>query len=168
MTASQRNLKSPTLIFGFAFILPVLAIFVGALPASAQDQSNQGQDTVTGQEADRPSPPDRRVQNPEFASQALPPTIALPAGTVIPVRLTEWLSSDKNQSGDRFSATLEQPLIANGWVVARRGQIVTGRVAVAQRTGHGNSSSQLGLELSELTMVDGQVLPINTELVQNA
>jgi hypothetical protein len=168
MTASQRNLKSPTFIFGFAFILPVLAILVGALPASAQDQSNQGQDTVTGQETDRPSPPDRRVQNPDLASQALPPTIALPAGTVIPVRPTEWLSSDKNQSGDRFSATLEQPLVANGWVVAVRGQIVTGRIAVAKRAGRGGGVSQLGVELSELTLVDGQVLPVRTQLLQNS
>jgi len=40
---------------------------------------------------------------------------------------------DKNQSGDRFSASLEQPLVANGWVVAVRGQIVTGRVALAKK-----------------------------------
>src|SRR6202163_4565664 len=168
MTASQRNLKSPTLIFGFAFILPVLAIWVGALPASAQDQSNQEQDTVTGQEADRPSPPDRRVLNPDLASQALPPTIALPAGTILPVRLTEWLSSDKNQSGDRFSATLEQPLVAKGWVVAVRGQVVTGRIAVAKKAPRGGGASELGVELSELTLVDGQVLPVRTQLLQSS
>ena len=72
---------------------------------------------------------------------------------MIPVRLTEWLSSDKNQSGDQFSATLEQPLVANGWVVAVRGQIVTGRVAQVKKAGRVSGVSQLGVELSELTLV---------------
>jgi len=87
---------------------------------------------------------------------------------MIPVRITEWLSSDKNQSGDQFSASLEQPLVANGWVVAVRGQIVTGRVALAKKAGRVSGASQLGVELSELTLVDGQVLPVRTQLLQSS
>ena len=62
---------------------------------------------------------------------------------------------------------LEQPLIAQGWVVARRGQSVIGRVSVAQKAGHGKDVSQLGLELAELSLVDGQQLPVRTQLVQS-
>jgi len=87
---------------------------------------------------------------------------------MIPVRLTEWISSDKNQSGDRFSASLEQPLVANGWVMAVRGQIVTGRVALAKKAGRVSGVSQLGVELSDLTLVDGQVLPVKTQLLQTS
>ena len=83
------------------------------------------------------------------------------------VRLNQWLSSDKNQPGDRFSVTLEQPLVANGFVVARHGQVMTGRVSVAQKAANGEPS-QLGLELSEITTVDGQVLPVSTEMVRNS
>jgi hypothetical protein len=60
---------------------------------------------------------------------------------------------------------LEQPLVAGGWVIARRGQIVTGQVVTAQKA-HGKDDSRLGVELVELTMVDGQVLPVTTQLVQ--
>jgi hypothetical protein len=62
---------------------------------------------------------------------------------------------------------LEQPLVADGFVVARPGQIVTGRVVTAQKA-HGKDNSQLGVELVELTMVDGQVLPVSTQLVQTS
>lgn len=38
------------------------------------------------------------------------------------------LSSDHNQPGQVFTATLTEPLVANGFVVARHGQTVEGRV----------------------------------------
>ena len=94
--------------------------------------------------------------------------MTLPSGTVIPVRIQQCLSSDQNHAGDTFSAVLDQPLIVNGWVVARRGQTVTGRVVLAQKAGHGNTESKLGVELSQLTVVDGQQLPVSTQLIQNA
>ena len=64
--------------------------------------------------------------------QALPQTLTLPAGTVIRVRTDEWISSDRNAIGDNFSAVLDEPIVVNGWVVARRGQAQTGRVSVGE------------------------------------
>ena len=84
------------------------------------------------------------------------------------MRIQQWLSSDQNHAGDTFSATLDQPLIVNGWVVARRGQTVQGRIVLAQKAGHGNSESKLGVELSQLTVVDGQQLPVTTQLIQDS
>lgn len=77
----------------------------------------------------------------------------------------QQISSDRSQVGDRFSASLEQPLIANGWVVARRGQIVTGRVVVADKGAHGGAS-KLGVQVIELTLVDGQIVPVDTQFTQ--
>jgi hypothetical protein len=45
---------------------------------------------------------------------------------------------------------------------------VIGRVSVAQKAGHGKDVAQLGVELSDLTLVDGQQLPVSTQLVQNS
>jgi len=168
MIAIQRALINRALLLGLTLGLPVSAMFFTALPASAQGQSSSDQDTLTVQEPDRPSAPEAPAQNPDAGNQSLPSSITLPAGTVIPVRVSEWLSSDRNQSGDRFSATLEQPLVANGWVVAVRGQVVTGRIAVAKKAPRGGGASQLGVELSELTLVDGQVLPVRTQLQQSS
>jgi hypothetical protein len=74
------------------------------------------------------------------------------------------LSSDKNQAGDGFSATLTRPLVVDGVVVAQRGQIVGGRVAEAQKAGRVTGVSRLAVQLSDLTLVDGQQVPIETEL----
>lgn len=102
------------------------------------------------------------------AAQAAPPELTLRPGTMVSVRLTDWVSSDQNQPGDSFSAVLEQPLVADGWVVAYQGQPVMGRVAVAQKAGRIKGVSQLGIELGELTLADGQVVPIRTQLVQGS
>jgi len=166
MKPSHKSMKSRILICGFAISSLVLGLCVGSLPAVAQGQPSQN--TVTVQREDGQQAPGVSDQDAGPASQAVPATIALSAGTMIPVRITEWLSSDKNQSGDQFSASLEQPLVANGWVVAVRGQIVTGRVAVAKKAGRVSGVSQLGLQLSELTLVDGQVLPVRTQLIQSS
>ncbi len=99
---------------------------------------------------------------------ALPQVLTIPAGTVISVRLNQWLSSDQNHAGDTFGAELDQPIVVDGWVVARRPQSVLGRVVLAQKSNHGNNESKLGLELAELTLVDGERLTVTTELVQDS
>lgn len=131
---------------------------VNATLAPPDEQTPQGQ---------APSSPEMPPASP---SQAAPPqSLTLPAGTVIQMRVNEWLSSDRNLPGDAFSAVLAQPIVVNGWVVARRGQAETGQVSMAQKAGHGNGgASQLGVQLSELTLVDGQQLPVQTELVQSS
>jgi hypothetical protein len=103
-----------------------------------------------------------------LSSQAPASVLTLPAGTLISVRTTQTISSDRNRQGDAFTTILEQPLVAQGWVVSRRGQIVEGRVAVAQNAGRVRGVSQLALELTELVLVDGQQLPLRTQLVQTS
>jgi hypothetical protein len=46
--------------------------------------------------------------------------------------------------------------------------VITGKVVTAQKAPRGSGSSQLSVELAELTTVDGQVLPIHTQLIQSA
>jgi hypothetical protein len=97
-------------------------------------------------------------------AQALPETLTVPAGTIVLVRTNEFLSSDQNQIGDPFTAVLDQPIVVNGWVVARRGQTLVGKVKAAKKAGKIKGVSQLGIELTDLTVVDGSQVPILTEL----
>ena len=123
------------------------------------------------QDQQRPPSQDRpaAAQAQGQSNQQLPPeTLTLPAGTVVRVRVDEWISTDRDVTGDSFSAVLDQPLVGDGWVVARRGQAETGRVSLAKKGGHGNGNSQLGLDLPDLTLVDGQQLPLQTELFQTS
>lgn len=97
-------------------------------------------------------------------NQPVPPTVKLPAGVFVTVRIDQMLSSDKNQVGDGFSATLVRPLVADGVVVAQPGQLIGGKVTEVQKAGRVKGVSHLGVQLTDLTLVDGQQLPIKTEL----
>jgi hypothetical protein len=151
------------------FVMLVLATGLSCLPVAAQGQS--GEPVQPSQQAGGEPPQNGGYypQNtPSSAGQTVPAMLTLPAGTLITVRTTEMLSSDRNRAGDSFTTVLEQPLIAQGWVLARRGQIVQGRVANAQSAGRVRGVSQLGIELNELVLVDGQQVPVRTELVQSS
>jgi len=114
-------------------------------------------------------PPDRPYpQAPPAGNQAVPPELVLPAGTLVMVRLTDPLSSDRNKAGDGFTAVLDQPLVAQGWVVARRGQTIVGQVVTAQKAGRVQGVSQLAVALTEFVAVDGMQTPIRTELAQSS
>jgi hypothetical protein len=106
----------------------------------------------------------RRRYNRQQPAAEAPGNITIPAGKVIFIRLNQPLSSDHSHPGEGFTATLDQPIVVNGWVVARRGETVVGAVTSAQKAGRVKGVSQLGLELTELTVVDGQQLPLSTEL----
>jgi hypothetical protein len=90
--------------------------------------------------------------------------LVLKAGTLVTVRVNQTLSSDQNLPGDGFTATLAQPLVVDGLVVAQRNQTVAGRVAEAQKAGRVSGASRLAVELTDLTLVDGQQATIRTQL----
>jgi hypothetical protein len=161
---------------------------VAGLPASAQQNQGNlpGYPVASGQQAQNstndvpqesnlapapapqmapPQDQDTVPPNAAPANQPLPSELTLPAGTVVQVRTNEWISTSRNLPGDGFNATLAQPIVVNGWVVAQRGQSVLGRVTMVQKN-HG--TTQLGLQLSELTFVDGQLLPIQPQLARSS
>jgi hypothetical protein len=95
-----------------------------------------------------------------------PSEISIPAGTWITVRVNEPISSKHSHPGDSYSATLAQPLVADGYVIARRGQTLAGRVAESDEGGRVKGISHLAMELTDLTLVDGQQVPVRTELTR--
>jgi hypothetical protein len=98
--------------------------------------------------------------------QPLPPTITLPAGTWITFRVNQPLSSDRNQKGDAFMGTLASPIVANGIVLAHPGQTVSGTVSEAQKAGRVSGTSRLGLELTQISLADGQQVNVHTQMVE--
>lgn len=163
---TQNRTFSKTLtIFGLG-----LALSLGAICVSAQqNQASEVQGTVQQQAPADQTGPNQAEPNQAAPNQQGPPqTLTLPAGTILRVRVDEWLSSDQNQAGDIFGAVLEEPIVVDGWVIARRGQAQTGNVALAKKAEHGGGTSQLGVQLGELTLVDGQQLPLQTQMLRSS
>src|ERR1700728_929353 len=143
-------------------------------PDQQQDQMNQQQDQ-DAPPPDQAAPPDdrwpmppadrRRDVPPPDNNYVVPETLSLSSGAVLQVRNTGWLSSDRNKPGDQVIMTLAQPLVVNGLVVARRGQTVIGTVENAEKAGRVKGVSKLGLQLAQLTLVDGQLINIKTTLI---
>jgi hypothetical protein len=91
--------------------------------------------------------------------------LTIKQGTYVTVRVNQVLSSDHNHPGDAFSATLVKPVVVDGVVVAERGQTIGGRVAEAKKAGMVEGTSKLGVQLTDLSLVDGQNLPIQSQLI---
>ncbi len=87
-----------------------------------------------------------------------PHTVTLNAGMLIPVRLVDSLSLERNHAGDRFAATLESELVADRFVIAERGARVEGKVVTADRSARTLSIALTGVETS-----DRQDVAIKTE-----
>jgi hypothetical protein len=85
--------------------------------------------------------------------------VTLNAGTLIPVRLVDGLTAERNQPGDAFTATLDKELVVDGFVIAERGARVDGRVVKSERGG-------LQVELVRVHLSDGQALEVRTDLFE--
>jgi hypothetical protein len=85
----------------------------------------------------------------------------IPAGTHISVRTIDGIDSTKNHVGDRFKASLEEPLIVGGNVVVAKGADVYGRLTESKASGTFAGKSQLRLELTGI-VINGQTVPLVT------
>jgi hypothetical protein len=104
---------------------------------------------------------------PPFASGANPsanPSMTVPSGTLVSVRLQQSVSSASARSGEEFAAVLDEPLVAGGKIVAPRGATVTGRVVAARQSGHMHKSGYLRLALVAVD-VNGKAVPLHTTSV---
>ena len=119
-----------------------------------------GPQQASPQQNDRP--PAARTSPPRYG---LPPQVTIRPGTFVTVRTEQPLSSDRNQEGDTFAATLTQPIVVDGVVVAQRGQTVMGRVAEARKAGRAAGVSHLSLQLTGLTLADGNQANIQSQMV---
>jgi hypothetical protein len=89
--------------------------------------------------------------------------VTIAAGTNLTIRLIDSISSDLVQPGQAFHATIDQPLVVDGFVIAERGARVEGKITDAQEAGRVKGVSRLSLELTRLTTADGQRIAIATQ-----
>jgi len=87
--------------------------------------------------------------------------VNIPAGTRISVRTTDAIDSTQNHPGDKFVASLEQPIMNGDEVVVPKGADVYGRLTESQASGTFAGKSQLRLELTGI-VVNGRTIPMVT------
>ena len=99
------------------------------------------------------TPPNRGHANETTGS------VTVPAGTRLSVRTIDAIDSTKNHVGDRFEASLEEPVTVDGRVVVPKGASVYGRLEEAKTSGTFTGRSELRLALTEI-VVNGQTVPL--------
>ena len=87
--------------------------------------------------------------------------VSIPAGTQIPVRITQTLDSGSTQEGQSFSGTVSSDVLVDGLVAIPQGSAVSGRVDTVQEAAHFKGNSLLTISLTSLSH-RGERLPIST------
>ena len=114
------------------------------------------------------SPPPRQPEAVRTIAPPPPPpppavkTVTLPAGSVIPVRMTDALDSKTTTTDSVFHGSLGADLIVDGMIAAPRGASVTGRVVTAKDATHFSGSSELSIELTQI-QAQNREIPVVTD-----
>ncbi|HTC76845.1 MAG TPA: YMGG-like glycine zipper-containing protein [Edaphobacter sp.] len=120
-------------------------------------------DSEGGASAPAPQPQSSLPDDPATVAHVAtkPAYVTIPAGTLISVRTIDAIDSAYNLVGDRFLASLEEPLTLEGNVVVAKDVPVYGRLTQAKESGTFTGRSQLRLELTGI-VVNGKMVPVVT------
>lgn len=111
--------------------------------------------------------PDSTKSGPDASSNAArnapapPPPIVIAAGTVLTVTIDQNISTKTNSTGDRFAASLAEPVTVDGTEVLPTGTKAAGTVVQAEQAGRLKGGALLALSLDGLT-VHGERYAIET------
>lgn len=103
--------------------------------------------------------------NPYTPPPPVPAEVTVAPGTYLTARVNQVLSSEHNKQGDAFTATLVQPLVVNGVVVAEPGETIGGQVTGVQESGRVKGTARLSVALTDLSLIDGQHVPLQTQFI---
>jgi hypothetical protein len=82
---------------------------------------------------------------------------AVPAGTVVRLRLNDTLNTKVNREGDKFTATIIEP-------GEFEGAVVEGYIAKLKRSGRLTGQTELGLEFERMTYPNGRSFPFRAQV----
>src|ERR1700739_4733002 len=120
-------------------------------------------DSEGGTSAPAPQPQSSLPDDPGTGAhvEMKPTYVTIPAGTLISVCTIDAIDSTYDLVGDRFQASLEEPLTLEGNVVLAKDTLVYGRLTQSKVSGTFTGRSQLRLELTGIA-VNGKMVPVVT------
>jgi hypothetical protein len=90
-----------------------------------------------------------------------PPPVVIPAGTAITIRLSQAIDAKTSKAGDRFIATVAQPVALKGKTVIPQTSPARGQVVEAASAGKIKGEGKLSVRLTEIS-IQGVVYPVST------
>ena len=158
-----------TLYKHFAFAPVLLLLGCGAKQPAPTVVAGSAADSSTAAVAQQPQQPPQQYSTQQQQQQQAPPpqqqppqrSITLPEGTMFQVRLAETLDTRRNRTGDRFTATLDSPIVENGVEIIPRGANFSGRVDTSQSSGRLKGHAVMTLELDAFEL-NGRKYQITT------
>jgi hypothetical protein len=100
------------------------------------------------------------------APKAAPrPTITVPSGTAINVRLTQGIDVDASQTGQTFKAVVDDPVMLNGSIVIPRGASAILQAVAVQQSGKMKGSDKISLKMHSFSF-GGMVYEVTTGYVE--
>jgi hypothetical protein len=90
-----------------------------------------------------------------------PKVYTLKEGRAIDAFTTTTLSTKTNQTGEKFTATLAEPIVDGDWVVARKGARVEGVIVDSDPGAKVKGVASLAVTLDSLTLADGRTVRLS-------
>jgi hypothetical protein len=90
-----------------------------------------------------------------------PGFFTLEAGVAVPVRLQQTLDTRRNRPGDRFTATLDEPLVSGDHVVVPKGTPLSGHITATKPSGRFKGRAVMALTLDSFQL-NGQTYQMSS------
>ena len=138
----------------FALVISFLVVASGCgkkpevAPATNASTTDSSKGAATSESAKESAKP------PSLMERLTSKPVTVPEGTVLTVRLNETVSSKNNNSGDKFTGTVEEPVEVGGKVVIPKGSTVGGTVTEAKALGKIKGGATLRQVLDSVTIGD--------------
>jgi hypothetical protein len=98
------------------------------------------------------------------AASAESASVELPEGTNLTVRMIDGVDSRVNRVGQKFAASLDEPVLLNGETVIPRGADVVVKLTDSKESGRLAGRAELTLDLVSVS-VNGKMVDVNTQTV---
>jgi len=105
-------------------------------------------------------------QNPSVSAHESPQSVPVvaPAGSVLRVRLDQTLDTKRSRPGDRFTGSLDSPVVAGGHIVLPKGTMTEGHVVGSHPSSQSKGQAVLSLALDSCQL-HGKTFSLQTDAV---
>lgn len=125
-----------------------------------------GTEPQTAQEG-RVFRPERRYENTPAEPQSSQAGLKVPVDALLVVRMIDDVDSERDRPGQTFRASLDEPLMVDGKMIAPRGADVTAKLVDAKESGKFEGRATLTLALESM-VINGRRVDVSTEGVTEA